>query len=248
MINKIGLGVFLAAILLVFMVPGNGCAELITDAYYGADDHGYGDVIGNAANFDVFSMEAAILGTSLQVKINTNYSGDGGDGFSNLYTEFGDLFISTDGWDPDESQPNYLADNYLTGEDWEFAFDVSAGKLYQISATDILRSEHVMPSSGWVYRNGQEVLIDNSNATYMRDGIVYGYSAGVYAFDIDIAGLGWNLGNLGFHWTMTCGNDVIEGAPSGGGQPPVPEPATMLLLGSGLVGFAGLGRKKFSKK
>ena len=35
---------------------------------------------------------------------------------------------------------------------------------------------------------------------------------------------------------------------SGAGSQPVPEPATMLLLGSGLIGLVGYGRKKFFEK
>jgi len=83
-----------------------------------------------------------------------------------------------------------------------------------------------------------------------------------YRLDIGEVFVDWAKGeNLAGSLTI-YENEVAEGFPDWGGDiilgdsvftldyenAPVPEPTTMLLLGSGLIGLAGVGRKKFFKK
>ncbi len=60
--------------------------------------------------------------------------------------------------------------------------------------------------------------------------------------DLDLLDIGYNE-SFKIHWTQQCGNDVIELTGVTPGVTPVPEPCTMLLLGTGLIGLAGFRRK-----
>ncbi len=213
-----------------------GSLDKVDDKY----EYNEGDVISDAGSenlFDIDWMDIYYLDNYLRVDIHTDYV----DG--TLGTHYGDLFISTDGWNPFGDSP-YLQDTIATGEKWEYAFDVTSGNLYNITDAqgNILTSDDVMPS-GYQYRNNQEVLIDNAGLTSIGTGTA-GRVGEYYSMVMDVSGMNLDFANLlssgdvGFHWAMTCGNDVIEGS--------TPEPATILLLSSGLLGLAGY-RRRFKK-
>ncbi|GAK53134.1 hypothetical protein U14_04394 [Candidatus Moduliflexus flocculans] len=198
-------------------------------------DYQYADIIGYNSwdYFNIRGMNIGIRDGKLTVDIRTDYTPGIVPGTQNARTDYGDLFLSLNGWTPDS-------------EVWEYVFDTSVGKLYDIrNAQDhILYSDDVYGEryNTQSYRHGQEVEIDPTNLVAIADGTT-SKTNGLYSMTFDITKLGLLSDfSLAFHWTMGCANDVIEGMVS------APEPSTMLLLSSGLLGVLAFRNKLLKQR
>ena len=244
------IGSFLAGILLLpamamsVTIPDNDSAGYWGGLFGGGQS--FSDVIGNASNeFRVDSMEITTSGSVMTVKLVGPYFGT-----YDAASYSGDLYISSTGWFvKDKSDPaHFSTDTFITpDEKWNYVVAIPGNRygkngwetsnfvgVYTLAADSYMMSVPTYTGNG----GRSDQAYKGGYGTYV-EGVTYSFDNTSLTFTFETTPL--NLGDkVGFHWTMYCGNDVVEGE-----YARVPEPATMVLLGFGLVGLAvRRGRKE----
>ena len=204
-----------------------------------------------SVSYDITKMDVTFSATNLSAKIYSDYFGAWVSGASK--TELGDLFLSTNGWQPHGAAP-YGSDDSTNGEKWEYVVDLNQSAIAAKAASGNVTLLQTNASEGVVaygsVRDAQEwqwISFLNATSPTGTWQILSDAGGSYLLIESSLSGAFADVTTLGQHYTMACGNDVIEGAVANN-TAPVPEPSTIIMFGAGLAGLAGLGRRRMGTK
>ena len=174
--------------------------------YVNIKPSGYADVIGRRSAID--QMEVIINNDVATIKITGPY-------FFNYVHNLkrtrdappGDLYISSQGWKVSGTPP-YNKDTFETSEGWDYVVSFENKKVYKLKYPEIIMTSALPYVSKYraqqAWRGGYGEAVDDAEVVLTDKGLSFTFGVRNMALHSEI----------GVHWTMKCGNDIIEGRAS----------------------------------